>query len=130
MPSYISPAYSTNNSVFNYFKLNYLMTDFLKQPFSIFCHCRGISVFGTNIFSILFFSLQDVLVMALHHIVTLFLLWTSWCMNFVRIGMVVTILHNAADIPLEVNVLYNLQSINSFELISLVSVLSSPFDAI
>ena len=39
--------------------------------------------------------------MALHHVVTLSLLWLSWWLNWVRIGSLVLVSHDAADVFLE-----------------------------
>lgn len=39
--------------------------------------------------------------MLIHHIVTLLLLTFSWTVNFVRIGTLVLVIHDFADIPLE-----------------------------
>jgi ceramide synthetase len=39
--------------------------------------------------------------MFIHHIVTLMLLTFSWTVNFVRIGTLVLVIHDFADIPLE-----------------------------
>jgi ceramide synthetase len=40
--------------------------------------------------------------MFVHHVVTLCLLGFSWASNLVRIGTLVLIIHDFADIPLEV----------------------------
>ena len=39
--------------------------------------------------------------MLIHHVVTLLLLTFSWTVNFVRIGTLVLVIHDFADIPLE-----------------------------
>lgn len=39
--------------------------------------------------------------MLIHHIVTILLLTFSWTVNFVRIGTLVLVIHDFADIPLE-----------------------------
>lgn len=48
--------------------------------------------------------------MFVHHVVTLCLLTFSWACNLVRIGTLVLIIHDFADIPLEV--LFNLRKEN------------------
>lgn len=40
--------------------------------------------------------------LVVHHMATLALLWFSWLTNFVRIGALVLLLHDAVDIVLEV----------------------------
>lgn len=40
--------------------------------------------------------------MFVHHVVTLCLLTFSWACNLVRIGSLVLVIHDFADIPLEV----------------------------
>lgn len=45
--------------------------------------------------------------MIVHHIVTMFLLYFSWVVNFVRIGTLVLLVHDAADFPMAVS---NLES--------------------
>lgn len=48
---------------------------------------------------------QDFWVMFMHHVVTLCLLTFSWACNLVRIGTLVLMIHDFADIPLDVSVL-------------------------
>ncbi|KAK7081270.1 Ceramide synthase 5 [Halocaridina rubra] len=44
--------------------------------------------------------LQDVIPMVLHHLFTILLMVFSWTCNFVRIGTLVLLVHECADIPL------------------------------
>ena len=48
---------------------------------------------------------KDFWEMFIHHLVTLILIFFSWTANLVRIGTSVLLLHDMADIMLEVNVL-------------------------
>ena len=41
--------------------------------------------------------------MIIHHVATMALLYFSWVMNFVRIGTLVLIIHDAADVPMAVS---------------------------
>jgi hypothetical protein len=41
--------------------------------------------------------------MFVHHIATLALLWLSWGDNFTRVGSLILVIHDCADISLEVN---------------------------
>lgn len=43
---------------------------------------------------------KDFVQMIIHHIVTMFLLYFSWVVNFVRIGTLVLLVHDAADFPM------------------------------
>ena len=45
---------------------------------------------------------QDFWAMFVHHVVTLCLLGFSWACNLVRMGTLVLLIHDFADIPLEV----------------------------
>ena len=40
--------------------------------------------------------------MIVHHVATIALLYFSWIMNFVRIGTLVLIVHDVADVPMAV----------------------------
>lgn len=40
---------------------------------------------------------QDFKEMVVHHLVTIALLYFSWCCNFVRIGTLVLVVHDAVD---------------------------------
>lgn len=46
-------------------------------------------------------EVQDFYQMLVHHIVTILLLTFSWTVNFVRIGTLVLVIHDFADVPLE-----------------------------
>ena len=41
--------------------------------------------------------------MMIHHMATISLLYFSWAVNFVRIGTLVLVVHDIADIPLSVS---------------------------
>ena len=41
--------------------------------------------------------------MIVHHIVTIFLMYFSWVVNFVRVGTLVLLVHDAADFPMAVS---------------------------
>ena len=44
---------------------------------------------------------KDYVLMAMHHIVTIALLWLSYSANYVRIGVVVLLLHDSSDIVVD-----------------------------
>ena len=48
------------------------------------------------------FTFQDFTQMIVHHVATIALLYFSWIMNFVRIGTLVLIVHDVADVPMAV----------------------------
>lgn len=45
---------------------------------------------------------QDFEMMFVHHVATLALLWLSWGDNFTRVGSLILVIHDFADITLEV----------------------------
>lgn len=51
---------------------------------------------------------KDFWQMFIHHIVTIVLLCFSWVANLTRIGSLVLLVHDSADIFLEVSVIYSL----------------------
>ena len=50
---------------------------------------------------------KDFIQMTIHHIVTLLLLYFSYAMNFVRIGVLILVIHDASDVFLELAKLCN-----------------------
>ena len=44
--------------------------------------------------------------MMVHHVATIVLLYFSWILNFVRVGSLVLVVHDAADTWLSVRILY------------------------
>ena len=51
----------------------------------------------------LVFVFQDFVENMIHHVATITLMVFSWCNNFVRIGTLVLVIHDAVDYWLEVN---------------------------
>ena len=47
--------------------------------------------------------LQDFKEMIIHHIATILLLYFSWVANFPRVGTLVLLVHDAADVPMAVS---------------------------
>lgn len=52
---------------------------------------------------LIFFLLQDFKEQIIHHLATLVLLSFSWCVNYIRIGTLVMLVHDASDVLLEVS---------------------------
>lgn len=62
------------------------------------------SVLHGNWLWLLFCSLpQDFKEQIIHHLATLVLLSFSWCVNYIRIGTLVMLVHDASDVLLEVS---------------------------
>ncbi|MEQ2253965.1 Ceramide synthase 2, partial [Ilyodon furcidens] len=53
------------------------------------------------------FLIQDFKEQIVHHLATLVLLSFSWCANFIRIGTLVMLVHDASDVFLESAKLFN-----------------------
>lgn len=51
----------------------------------------------------IFFLFQDFKEQIIHHLATLVLLSFSWCVNYIRIGTLVMLVHDTSDVLLEVS---------------------------
>ncbi|CAM9172709.1 unnamed protein product [Chrysoparadoxa australica] len=64
------------------------------------------------VFQFLDVKRSDFWEMFIHHLVTIGLLWYSWILCFTRIGTVVIIIHDVADVPLELAKVCNYTSVH------------------
>lgn len=67
-----------------------------------------ISFYGSLVFSVTFdVKRKDFKEQIVHHVATLVLLSFSWCVNYIRIGTLVMLVHDASDVLLESAKLFN-----------------------
>lgn len=67
-----------------------------------------ISFYGSLVFSVTFdVKRKDFREQIIHHVATLVLLSFSWCVNYIRIGTLVMLVHDASDVLLESAKLFN-----------------------
>ena len=62
-----------------------------------------ILLLGSNTIETIFFVNSDFVEMFIHHITTILLMGLSWTCNLTRVGTLVLVIHDVADILLEVS---------------------------
>uniref|UniRef100_A0A3B4XBB9 Ceramide synthase 3a n=1 Tax=Seriola lalandi dorsalis TaxID=1841481 RepID=A0A3B4XBB9_SERLL len=86
-------------------------TDFPKQSMlesQYWYYILEMSFYGSLLFSITFdVKRKDFKEQIVHHLATLVLLSFSWCVNYIRIGTLVMLIHDASDVLLESAKLFN-----------------------
>ncbi|KAJ0044117.1 hypothetical protein NL108_008348, partial [Boleophthalmus pectinirostris] len=80
-------------------------TDFPNQPLldsQYWYYILEMSFYCSLLLSVAFdIKRKDFKVQIIHHCATLVLLFFSWCCNYIRVGTLVMLVHDASDVPLE-----------------------------
>ncbi|XP_062299415.1 ceramide synthase 2 [Scomber scombrus] len=94
-----------------FYDMQEVWTDFPKQSMlesQYWYYILEMSFYGSLLFSVAFdVKRKDFQEQIIHHLATLVLLSFSWCVNYIRIGTLVMLVHDASDVLLESAKLFN-----------------------
>uniref|UniRef100_A0A3P8V4P2 Ceramide synthase 3a n=1 Tax=Cynoglossus semilaevis TaxID=244447 RepID=A0A3P8V4P2_CYNSE len=94
-----------------FYDVREVWTDFPKQSMlesQYWYYMLEMSFYGSLLFSITFdVKRKDFKEQIIHHLATLVLLSFSWCVNYIRVGTLVMLVHDASDVLLESAKLFN-----------------------